>query len=293
MNSPASATQGRLYAFVRALRPRHWVKNVVVVAAPLFALALDPESLLQTGWAFAAFCLTASAFYLINDVRDREADRRHPVKKHRPIASGRVSVPMAVGSATALLVVSIGISYWLEPLLAAALLAYAALQGGYNLGLKQVPIVDVMTVAGGFVLRAVAGAAAAQVPVSEWFLLCVGLLAFFLGVEKRKAELDALGDDTDTRAVMAFYTPDGLRRMESVVTASALMAYALWTIEGAGTPWMMATLPFVAYAIFRYQNLSEQINVEAPEEVLVRDPGMIAAVVLWGAVSLAILVATR
>jgi len=292
MNLSVQTVQTRIGAFFRALRPHHWVKNSVVVAAPLFALALTVDTLLSVAWAFVAFSLTASAFYLINDVRDIEKDRQHPVKQHRPIAAGLVPVPLAVGAAAAFLVVGIGVSVWVEPLLAATLAGYAVMQTGYNLGLKQQPIVDIMIIAGGFVLRALAGAAAAQVPVSEWFILCIGLLAFFLGIEKRRAELEALGEDAETRAVMAFYTPEGLQRMESVVTASALMAYALWTIEGAETPWMLATLPFVAYAIFRYQNLAEQISVEAPEEVLLRDPGMIASVGLWGVVSLTILLMT-
>jgi len=292
MDLSVQTVRTRAGAFLRAIRPRHWVKNSVVVAAPLFGLALTVDTLLSVAWAFAAFSLTASAFYLINDVRDVEKDRQHPVKKHRPIAAGLVPIPLAVGAATAFLVVGIGVSVWVEPLLAATLAAYAVMQAGYNLGLKQQPIVDIMIIAGGFVLRALAGAAAAQVPVSEWFILCVGLLAFFLGVEKRRAELESLGAEGDTRAVMEFYTIEGLRRMESVVTAAALMAYALWTIEGAATPWMLATLPFVAYAIFRYQNLSEKINVEAPEDVLLRDPGMIVSVVLWGVTSLGILLLT-
>jgi 4-hydroxybenzoate polyprenyltransferase len=126
------------------------------------------------------------------------------------------------------------------------------------------------------------------VPPSDWFLLCVGLLAFFLGVEKRKAELDAAGD-AETRGVLAAYTRSWLDRMEGVVTASALMAYALWTLEGAGTPWMLATIPFVAYAIFRYQYLSEHGHGESPEATLASDPPLVVTVLLWAAVSLAIL----
>jgi 4-hydroxybenzoate polyprenyltransferase len=285
----AMATAG---ALVRALRPHHWVKNSVVVAAPLFALALHPAALARVAWAFVAFSGVASAFYLINDVRDRAADRQHPVKQHRPIAAGDVSVPLALTTAAGLLGISIGASYFVAPLLAGTLAAYALLQTGYNLGLKRLPILDIMVIAGGFVLRAVAGAAAAQVPVSEWFLLCVGLLAFFLGVEKRKAELETAGPDSGTRTVMRAYTEPVLDRMASVVTAAALMAYALWTIEGAGTPWMMATLPFVAYAIFRYQYLADRMQIETPEEVLVRDAGMVATVVLWALVSLGILLLT-
>jgi 4-hydroxybenzoate polyprenyltransferase len=269
------------------------VKNVVVLAAPLFALALDVEALLRVGWAFVAFSMTASAFYLINDVRDIEADRQHPVKRHRPIAAGQVSIPVALGTAGGLLAAGLGGSYVVAPWLAVAIGAYAILQAGYNLGLKEQPILDIMVIAGGFVLRALGGAAAAGVPVSGWFILCIGLLAFFLGIEKRNAELRAVGDAEDTRSVLKDYSRSWLRRMESVVTASALMAYALWTLEGAETPWMLATLPFVAYAIFRYQYLSEKGEGEAPEETLLHDAGLVIAVLSWAGCALSILLLTR
>ena len=274
------------------MRPHHWVKNVVVLAAPLFALALDLGSLLRVGWAFVAFSMTASAFYLINDVRDIEEDQKHPIKQHRPIAAGLVPIPLALGTAAVLLGAGLVGSYVVAPWLALTIGAYAFIQAGYNLGLKEQPIIDIMVIAGGFVLRALGGAAAAGVPASGWFILCIGLLAFFLGIEKRKAELREVGEEEETRSVLQEYSLSWLRRMESVVTASALMAYALWTLEGADTPWMLATLPFVAYAIFRYQYLSENGKGETPEEVLVRDPKMFISILLWGAVSLAILMAT-
>lgn len=286
-----------LNAVVRALRPRHWVKNVVVGAAALFALELDPAAWGRVAGAFAAFSAAASAFYLVNDVVDAPADRQHPVKRHRPIASGTVAVPTALTLALVLLTASLVGGFWIATGLAASLGAYAFLQVGYNLGLKRQPILDVMTLAGGFVLRAVGGAAAAGVPVSGWFVLCVGLLAFFLGLEKRKAELrrvNAAGDDAATvRAVMAFYTLPWLERMEGVVTSSALMAYALWTLEGARTTWMLATVPFVAYAIFRYQYLADRGGGETPEDTLVRDVPMVATVLLWAVTVLGILLWTQ
>jgi 4-hydroxybenzoate polyprenyltransferase len=135
------------------------------------------------------------------------------------------------------------------------------------------------------------GAAAAGVPASGWFILCIGLLAFFLGIEKRKAELREIGEE-ETRSVLQAYSLSWLRRMESVVTASALMAYALWTLEGADTPWMLSTVPIVAYAIFRYQYLSEQGLGETPEETLVSDTGMLVSSLLWGVSALTILLLT-
>ncbi len=274
----------------RALRPHHWVKNVVVFAAPLFALALDLGSLLRVGWAYVAFSMTASAFYLINDVRDIEEDRKHPVKQHRPIAAGLVPIPLALSAAAVLLTAGLVGSYIVAPWLALTIGAYAFIQAGYNLGLKEQPIIDIMVIAGGFVLRALGGAAAAGVPASGWFILCIGLLAFFLGIEKRKAELREVGEEEQTRSVLQEYSLSWLRRMESVVTASALMAYALWTLEGADTPWMLTTLPFVAYAIFRYQYLSENGQGETPEETLTGDKGMLVAILLWGSLSLSVLI---
>jgi len=288
----ATVVLRRAGALLRAMRPHHWIKNVVVLAAPLFALELNTGSLLRVGWAFAAFSMTASAFYLINDVRDIEEDRNHPVKKHRPIAAGVVSVPVALTTAVGLLLAGLVGSYVIAPWLALTIGAYAFIQAGYNLGLKEQPILDIMMIAGGFVLRALGGAAAAGVPASGWFILCIGLLAFFLGIEKRKAELKSVGEEGDTRSVLQTYSLSWLRRMESVVTASALMSYALWTLEGADTPWMLATLPFVAYAIFRYQYLSENGEGEAPEKLLLRDTGMLTSSILWGIVSFMILIVT-
>jgi 4-hydroxybenzoate polyprenyltransferase len=168
--------------------------------------------------------------------------------------------------------------------------AYAFIHAGYNLGLKEQPIIDIMVIAGGFVLRALGGAAAAGVPASGWFILCIGLLAFFLGIEKRKAELREGGEEEETRAVLQEYSLSWLRRMESVVTASALMAYALWTLEGADTPWMLATLPFVVFAIFRYQRLSRTGNAETPELLLFKDIKMMVTLLTWAISSLLILV---
>jgi 4-hydroxybenzoate polyprenyltransferase len=200
-----------------------------------------------------------------------------------------VPIPLALSVAAVLLGMGLVGSYVVAPWLALTIGAYAFIQAGYNLGLKEQPIIDIMVIAGGFVLRALGGAAAAGVPASGWFILCIGLLAFFLGIEKRKAELREVGEDEQTRSVLQEYSLSWLRRMESVVTASALMAYALWTLEGADTLWMLATLPFVAYAIFRYQYLSGQGNGEKPETLLLKDRGMVISVISWAGLSLLIL----
>jgi len=286
-------TLSRSLYLIEAMRPRHWVKNGVVLAAPLFALVIEPAALVNVMWAFVAFSLTASSFYLINDAMDVEVDRAHPVKRHRPIAAGLIPVPIALTSAVTMLMASLLVSFSVQPMLGIVLCLYALLQIGYNLWTKHQPILDIMTISSGFVLRAIGGAAAASVPVSGWFVLCVGLLAFFLGVEKRKAELKALDGGATTRSVLSHYTLSWLSRIEGVVAACALMAYALWTIEGAGTNMMLVTVPFVAYAIFKYQYLSEMGEGEAPEETLLRHPDMVITILLWGVTSAAILWLSR
>lgn len=288
-NTTVLSVPSSLRYLVKAMRPHHWVKNIVVAAAPFFALAFETDVLARVSVAFVVFSLTCSGFYLINDLFDREADRRHPVKRHRPIAAGLVSAPMAAATAVTLLLGSLVVGFFTAPLLGVTLTAYMLLQIGYNAGLKHEPILDIMLIAGGFVLRALGGAVAAGVPVSDWFILCVGLLAFFLGLEKRKAELKSLGSEEKTRSVLRQYSMAWLSRMENVVTASALMAYALWTIKGAETTWMLTTLPFVAYAIFKYQYLSEQGKGESPEMTLLKDPGMVLTFVLWVMTALAVL----
>ena len=211
------------------------------------------------------------------------------MKQYRPIAAGLVPIPLALVAAAVLLGAGLAGSYVVAPWLALTIGAYVLIQAGYNLGLKEEPIIDIMVIAGGFVLRALGGAAAAGIPVSGWFILCIGLLAFFLGIEKRKAELREVGEKEQTRSVLQEYSLSWLRRMESVVTASALMTYALWTLERADTPWMLATLPFVTYAIFRYQHLSESAGGQKPERVLITDRKMVFCVFAWFLSSLTIL----
>jgi 4-hydroxybenzoate polyprenyltransferase len=277
------------YYLLKAMRPHHWVKNLVVFAAPLFALQLDATSVLLASIAFIVFSLTASSFYLINDVADVKADRQHPIKCKRPIAAGLVAIPVALLTAVTCLAGSLLISFSITPWLGISVGTYALVQAGYNVGLKHEPIIDILCISAGFVLRALGGAAATAVPVSDWFVLCVGLLAFYLGIEKRKAELKSLGSKGTTRRVLKQYTLPWLNRMESVVTASTLMSYSLWAIDGAKSHWMLATIPFVTYGIFKYQALSEQGEGEAPEITLFRSNQLLLTVVLWALTSILIL----
>jgi decaprenyl-phosphate phosphoribosyltransferase len=281
------------YHLLKAMRPHHWVKNLVVFAAPLFALRLDLSSFSLALMAFLAFSLTASGFYLINDSLDVKADREHPIKRKRPIAAGLVPIPIAMMAALTCFAASAAISINTAPMLGALVGGYALIQLGYNAGLKREPIIDIMCISMGFVLRALGGAVAVGVPASAWFILCIGLLAFYLGVEKRKAELVSIGDKGTTRAVLREYTLPWLMKMESAVTATTLMSYALWTVDGAKTPWMLATIPFVAYGIFKYQSLTEKGEGEAPEKTLFTNPYILLTVVSWGLVSNLILLFTR
>ncbi|MEG4113023.1 MULTISPECIES: decaprenyl-phosphate phosphoribosyltransferase [unclassified Microcoleus] len=287
-------------AYLKALRPRQWTKNLIVFAAPLFAFSINLQSLLGSLLAFALFCGASSSFYLINDLVDIEADRQHPVKRQRPIASGLVSIPVAIGMAVLLLGSALTLSWLRTPQLGASITAYALLQVAYNFRLKRMVILDIGAIATGFVLRAFGGAAATGVVLSSWFLLCTAMLALFLGIEKRKAELRLTQLKGSTpRSVLQRYSLPMLNSMENVVTSSTIVTYALWSsgpyMRGASTSWMLLTIPFLLYGIFRYQLLSEPQEIslnsdtnieqggssERPEEVLLKDVPILLTVIGW------------
>ncbi|PSN15116.1 decaprenyl-phosphate phosphoribosyltransferase [filamentous cyanobacterium CCT1] len=301
------SNESRISAHLRALRPRQWTKNLIVFAGPFFAFNITAVSLLEASLAFVLFCFASSSFYLINDILDVESDRRHPVKCKRPIAAGLVSIPSAIAMAGILLTTALLVGWWKTPGLGAAILGYSLLQVAYNLQLKHKVIVDVVAIAAGFLLRALGGAAATGTNLSHWFLLCTGMLALFLGIEKRKAEL-RLSEikGSKSRKVLERYSLPLLNRMESVVTNATIITYALWSsgpaVQGASTPWMMLTLPFVLYGVFRYQLLSDPHEIarrnplleqggktERPEEILLGDRPLLITVLSWVVVTFAIL----
>ncbi len=286
--------------YLLALRPRQWTKNLIVFAAPLFGFSINVHSFLGSLLAFVLLCCTSSGFYLVNDIADVESDRQHPVKCKRPIAAGLVSIPVASGMAVVLLSGALIVGWSRASALGATITGYIILQIAYNLRLKRTVILDVVAIATGFVLRAYAGAAATRVVLSPWFVLCTALLALFLGVEKRKAELRLTAiRGGKSRSVLKRYSLPLLTRMESNVTTSTVMSYAIWSsgpqVHGASTPWMLMTLPFVLYGIFRYQLLSDpdeiarKVNVgleqggqsERPEEVLLTDLPILFTVICW------------
>jgi 4-hydroxybenzoate polyprenyltransferase len=275
---------------VRSLRPRQWTKNLLVFAGLIFGQRLDdPQSVVLAVTAFGVFCLLSSTIYLTNDIRDREADRLHPVKSRRPIASGAVSPGMAAAAAGTLGLVAMAAALWINTAFGATAGAYLLLLTAYTLWLKHVVILDVLALAGGFVLRAAGGAMAVGVDFSHWLLLLTLLLALFLALSKRRAELVALAGEAEAhRKSLADYSPYLLDQMIGVVTASTLLAYAFYTIhpetvQKFGTDRLLWTVPFPLYGIFRYLYLVHQRDGGgSPSDTLLEDRPILACVALWG-----------
>lgn len=282
---------------VRSLRPRQWTKNVFVFAGLVFSGRLrDPEAVKSAVLAFAIFCLLSGVVYLINDVRDREADRRHPTKSRRPIASGALTPAQALAFAGVLVVFALGASLLISPQFTAIAATYVVLLTTYSTSLKHVVILDALTLAMGFVLRAWAGAVAIPVPVSHWLLLLMLLGALFLALSKRRAEIVALADEArHHRRILAEYSPYLLDQMIGVVTASTLLAYVLYTIddqtvEKFGGDQLVWTVPFPLYGIFRYLYLVHQREGGGnPSEILVTDKPLLVCVLLWGLTVIALI----
>jgi 4-hydroxybenzoate polyprenyltransferase len=274
-----------------SLRPSQWTKNLIIFAALLFGQRLlDPASVVASIEAFVVFCVLSGVVYLINDVADREADRLHPVKRSRPVASGQVSVGTALLTAAVLGSASIAAAFALRPLFGVLALSYLVLLALYSGPLKHVVIIDVLTIAVGFVLRAAAGAVAIAVEVGPWLYVLTILLALFLALSKRRHELVLLADQaTNHRRILEEYSPYLLDQMISVVTASTLVAYAIYTvspdtIQKFHTKYLGLTLPFPLYGIFRYLYLVHQKEGGgSPSEMLLNDRPLLACVALWAA----------
>lgn len=278
-------------------RPAQWVKNVLVFAPLLFARhALDAPAAARALGAFAAFCLASGAVYLLNDLLDRAQDREHPAKSRRPIASGALDPTAAAVAAALFGAAGLGAGALLDPRLALILGAYLLLNLAYSRRLKNVVIIDVMTVAAGFVLRVVAGGVAVGVPLSTWLLLCTSLLALFLGFGKRRHELVLLEASASShRPILSEYSPYFLDQMIAVVTTSTLVCYALYTMDPLvhqklGTAKLPLTIPFVLYGIFRYLYLVHQKEEGGdPTQVVLADRPLLANIALWVAMVFAIL----
>jgi 4-hydroxybenzoate polyprenyltransferase len=286
--------RGRARAALVSLRPRQWTKNLLLFAGIVFAAQLgDLSRWVAAVAAFAAYCAASSAAYLLNDVRDAEDDRRHPLKRLRPIARGELPARDALVLAGALAAAAFGLVVPLGLDAVAFLGAFGALQVAYSLGLKHVVLIDVMAIGGLFVIRAAAGADAVEVPISPWLLLCTALLALFLGLAKRRGELVLAGADaTPGRPVLDAYSLALVDQLVSVVAASTIIAYSLYTFT-AHSEAMMVTIPLVLFGVFRYLLLMHRQGLgEEPDAVLVKDVPILVTVALWAATCAVILAAT-
>jgi 4-hydroxybenzoate polyprenyltransferase len=284
--APATPRRGTLRAAIVAMRPQEWVKNLLVFAGLLFSAKFDQLGpVLDATGTFAAFCAVASAGYLINDVHDAELDRQHPKKRRRPIAAGELGVPTAIGLAIALVIAGIaGSALAIDPLVGALVLAYGVGTTLYSYLFKHEVILDVMTIAGLFVLRVLAGAVAVDADASSYLLLCTGMVALFLGFTKRRQEATSeLHSGLETRPVLEHYSIPFLDQMVAMVTATTVMSYAIYAVNSPNIgAKMLATLPPVIYGIFRYLYLIyDRKDTRSTDELLLKDYGMIGAAVVW------------
>ncbi len=292
---------------LKAMRPRQWTKNAIVFMALIFSVNQDwlPEEpgtwdhlLVRAFLVALAFCAVSGAGYLINDVRDRESDMVHPTKRRRPIAAGLVSPREAMIWAVVMGLLGLALAFAVDWRSGAVILGYIGLQVSYTVFLKYQVILDVMAIAAGFVLRALAGAYAIDVPTSPWLYVVTALGALFLAITKRRAEVALLQDGAVShRSTLAMYTPALVDQMTSMVTASTVISYALYTFTAENLPTnhaMMLTIPFVAYGVFRYLYLSLTKNEGgSPEEVLLKDVPLLLTLVGWVATSMIVLTAYR
>lgn len=275
-----------------SLRPRQWTKNLLLFAGIIFAAKLhDAGRWAEAFTAVAAYCAASSASYLVNDVRDAPHDRDHPVKRYRPIARGELTPRLAEALAAlllfaaVLLVASLGLASILF------LCTFFALQAAYTLALKHIVLLDVMTIAGLFVVRAAAGAAAVEVRISPWLLLCTALLALFLALAKRRGELVLVGaESTPGRPVLEGYSLALVDQLITIVAASTVISYCLYTFTARDSKAMMVTIPFVVFGVFRYLLLMHRRDLgEEPEEVLLRDVPILLCILGWAVCAAVIL----
>lgn len=280
-----------------SLRPDQWHKNLIVFAALIFAVKLlDPAALARATAAFLIFCAVSGAVYVINDVADRDQDRQHPVKRLRPIASGALAPGTALTFAAVLGAAALAAAFWLRPAFGVAAAAYLALFVVYTSSLKHIVVLDVMAIAIGFVLRAVAGGLVIDVHISNWLLVCTMLGALFLGLAKRRHEMTLLAAGAGGhRKILEEYDTYLLDQMIGVVAAATMVAYIIYcaspeTHAYFGTEWMVLTTPFPIYGLFRYLYLvHRKAGGGNPSDLLLSDRPLLACVLLWGLTSVLII----
>ena len=291
------ATRSSAASLFVSLRPDQWTKNLIVFAALIFAVKLlDPAALANASAAFLIFCALSGAVYLVNDVSDREQDRLHPIKRKRPIAAGDLSPGAAIGWAAVLGAGGLAAAYLLRPAFAAIAAAYLVLFALYTRWLKHIVVLDVMTIAMGFVLRAVAGGLVINVHISNWLLVCTMLGALFLGLAKRRHEITLLAEGAKGhRRILEEYDPYLLDQMIGVVAAATMVAYIIYcaspeTHAYFGTEWMVLTTPFPVYGLFRYLYLvHRKAGGGSPSDMLLEDRPLLVCVLLWGLTAVAII----
>jgi decaprenyl-phosphate phosphoribosyltransferase len=291
---PLASARGRAGAIWPALRPRQWTKNLLLFGALVFAAELDePSRWLQASTGFLAFCAVSSAAYLLNDVRDAPSDRLHPKKRRRPVASGALASSTALAASAALAAGGFALGVVLGGRFELVLAGFALLQIAYTFGLKRMALVDVAAIAGCFVLRAAAGAAAVHVHASGWLLLCTALLALFLGFSKRRAELGARGPGENGRAVLEAYSVPWLDALVVGSAAAVAVVYGAYCVLAHGSLAFLGTLPFVILGLSRYLFLVYRHDLgEEPENLLFADPIILACVAAWAVTAGSVLFAS-
>ena len=287
---PLPRQRGPILALLVSLRPKQWTKNLLLFAGLLFTLDQHHTAgqFRDAALGFLLFSLLSSVVYLVNDLADRESDRLHPKKRRRPIAAGELSPSLAISAAAVLSVIGLSGAFALGIRFGGVALLYFLVTFAYSFRLKHVVLIDVLVLAAGFVFRAIAGAFVIGVSISSWLILCTLMLALFLGLSKRRAELLSvqLSGRPGTRRILEEYSPAMLDQMIVIVTSSCLMSYALYTITSDAAKnhhYLMATIPFVIYGIFRYLYLMHRHSLgESPDTVLLEDRPTLINILLWG-----------
>jgi 4-hydroxybenzoate polyprenyltransferase len=269
--------------YLRLARPKQWTKNGFVLAAVVFAHeAFMVSSVVSALLAFVAFCALSGAVYAANDVLDVEEDRKHPIKRRRPVASGEVSARSAMVFAILLAIAGLALGTYVDPGVGLAGVAYLALQAVYTMALKHTAILDVMSISAGFVIRALAGVAAVGSPISPWLIVCTALLTLFLGFSKRRHEIASLGDAaTLHRKNLRDYSVPLLDEMMNIMISATIIAYVLYTFFEYENYYMMGSIPFVVYGVFRYMLLVHRNGGGNPDTLLLRDRPLQIALLLW------------
>lgn len=269
---------------IKLMRPKQWIKNTFVFPAILFSKNIfDLNQFINVIWCFISFCMISSSVYILNDIIDVEKDRQHPIKKYRPIASGEVSKKEGYVVMTVLMIGSFVLAYVNNLLLVVIIFTYFVNNVLYSFKIKHMVIIDVMSIAFGFILRVSAGAVTINVRISPWILLCTLLLALFLGFSKRRNELIILQKSAGRyRKILEEYSVEFIDNMLSIITASILMAYSIYTFTAYEQQYMMVTIPFVLYGIFRYQYIVYKKNLGgSPEDIVLSDKPLMIDIVLW------------